>query len=451
MKAQIKTGLIVKQRGAAVLLISIVLLIGVTLVTVFAARVGVMDQRISANEKRHTEAYAAAEAGLNEALSYVRYALGNGRDLYDSSILHTCDGTEDFSNEKSYSCDAGGTFTHVYDAVVSTSTIEKLPVVTGLDVGSFSSYIFYNDTKDEITVVSQGNSEDETGSSTIQNSISKISILTTGPIPPIMAPTSSLSGSFTVVPNPNLKTTGSGVPISAWVSTYNASGDFESCHAGEFLFGAGSVDKGYDVCTDLPNEDDWASVTCQCDADHLISDGNNNIQGHDIVVEGPGGLPDPYTYVFGTIPPETLEVTSYGIDDCSSATLAGVQSLLDAGGLRENYSNRVWVRGDCDMQSVGGLTRLGGKTNPIVLIVEDETNFQGGAGHLWGIVFSFGDIDVQGTPTVHGSLVAAAGKELGGNGNYTQVYDEDVFSSLFSEELNSTTARVAYQYCDSCN
>jgi len=451
MTTQIKPGLNVKQRGAAVLLVSIVLLIGVTLVTVFAARVGVMDQRISANEKRHTEAYAAAEAGLDETLSYVRYALGNGRDLYDTSILHTCDGTETFSNGKTYPCNVGGTFTHVYDLNTGTTIIEKISMVADLDVGTFSSYIFYDDSKGEITVVSQGNSEDETGSSTIQNSITKVSILTAGPIPPIMAPISSLTGSFTVVPNPNLKTTGSGVPISAWVSTYNATGDFESCHAGEFLFGAGTNDKGYDVCTDLPDEDDWASVTCQCDDDHLISDGNNSIQGHDIVVEGPGGLPDPYTYVFGTTPVETLEATSYGVDDCTNATLAGVQSLLEAGGLRENYSNRVWVRGDCDMQSVGGLTRLGGKTNPIVLIVEGETNFQGGAGHLWGIVFSFGNIDVQGTPTVHGSLVAAEGMELGGSGNYTQVYDEDVFSSLFSEELNSTTARVAYQYCDSCN
>ena len=56
-----------KQKGAAVLLVSIVLLIGVTLVVIFAARVGVIDQRISANEYRHKEAQAAAHAALNQA------------------------------------------------------------------------------------------------------------------------------------------------------------------------------------------------------------------------------------------------------------------------------------------------------------------------------------------------------------------------------------------------
>lgn len=447
MKTKLKPNFISKQRGAAVLLVSIVLLIGVTLITVFAARVGVMDQRISANEKRHAEAYAAAEAGLDETLSYVRYALGNGRDLYDTSILHTCDGTEVFSNGKSYPCDDGDTFTHVYDLNTGTTIVEKTSMVADLDVGSFSSYIFYNDTKGEITVVSQGNSEDETGSSTIQNAIGKISILTTGPIPPIMAPSSTLSGSFTVVPNPNLKTPGSGVPISAWVSTYSASGDFKSCHSGDYLYGA----SGNDVCTDLATEDEWAAETCNCDLDHLLSDGNAGIQGYDIVVEGPGGLPDPYEYVFGLTPKPTLQSTSYQVDDCDGPTLSAVQALLDAGALREKFGNRVWIRGDCSMSNSDGVDRIGSKTNPIVLIVDGDTQINGNARHIWGLVFSFGNIDIQGAPTVHGSLVAAAGKELGGNGTYDQVYDEDVFSSLFSEDLNSTTARVAYQYCDTCN
>jgi Tfp pilus assembly protein PilX len=445
MKKQHNQNCLSKQHGAAVLLVSIVLLIGVTLITVFAARVGVMDQRISANEKRHTEAYTAAEAGLDETLSFVRYALGSGTDLYDTSNLEACDGTEVFSNGKTYPCNAGSTFTHVYDPDGGTTDIERLSAVADLDVGSFSSYVFYND--GQITVVSQGNSEDGTGSSTIQNSIGKISILTTGPIPPIMAPASSLSGNFTVVPNPNLKVSGSGVPISAWVATFEVTGggSFASCHAGDYLHGT----SGNDVCVDLADEDDWASKTCNCEPDKILSDKDN--QNYDIVIEGSGNLPDPYEYVFGLIPKSTLKETSYQIDDCDDGTLAGVQSLLDSGGLRENYGNRVWVKGDCQMSSGSSIPRLGSKDNPIVLIADGATRINGTKRHIWGIVFSFGDIDIQGTPTVHGSLVADDGQEIGGNGTYDQVYDEDVFNSLFSEDLNSTTARVAYQYCDTCN
>jgi len=444
MKIQFKQHFISKQHGAVTLLVSIILLIGITLITVFASRIGVMDQRISANEKRHSEAYAAAEAGLDETLSYVRYALANGRDLYDTSLLHTCDGSETFSNGKTYPCNAGGTFTHVYDINTGTAIIEKISMVANLDVGAFSSYIFYDDSKGEITVVSQGNSEDGTGSSTIQNAIGKVSLLTTGPIPPIMAPLSSLSGNFTVVPNPNLKVAGSGVPISAWVATFEVTGggSFASCHSGDYLYSA----SGNDICTDLPNEDDWAAETCNCDPDHILSDKDN--QNYDIVIEGAGALPDPYQYVFGLTSKDTLQATSYQIDDCDDDTLAGLQVLLDSGGLRETYGNRVWVRGACQMSSGSSTPRLGSKDNPIALIVDGATRINGTKRHIWGIVFSFGDIDIAGTPTVHGSIIADAGHEVGGNGTYDQVYDAGVFDALFSSELNSTTARVAYQYCD---
>jgi len=444
MKIQFKQHFISKQRGAVALLVSIILLIGITLITVFASRIGVMDQRISANEKRHSEAYAAAEAGLEETLSYVRYALANGRDLYDTGLLHACDGSEAFSNGETYSCDVGGIFTHVYDINTGTAIIEKLSMVTNLDVGSFSSYIFYDDSKGEITVVSQGNSEDGTGSSTIQNAIGKVSLLTTGPIPPIMAPLSSLSGNFTVVPNPNLKVAGSGVPISAWVATFEVTGggSFASCHSGDYLYSA----SGNDICTDLPDEDAWTAETCNCDPDHILSDKVN--QNYDIIIEGPGALPDPYEYVFGLTPKDTLQASSYQIDDCDDDTLAGLQALLDSGGLRETYGNRVWVRGACLMSSGSSTPRLGSQTNPIALIVDGATRINGTKRHIWGIVFSFGDIDIQGTPTVHGSIIADSGHEVGGNGTYDQVYDAGVFNALFSSELNSTTARVAYQYCD---
>lgn len=60
------------QRGAAVLLVSVVLLIAVTLLIMFAARVGILDQRISGNEFRHKEAFSNAEAGLDQAASFLR-------------------------------------------------------------------------------------------------------------------------------------------------------------------------------------------------------------------------------------------------------------------------------------------------------------------------------------------------------------------------------------------
>ena len=42
-----------RQRGAAALITAVILLIGVTLVIIFAARVGILDQKVSGNEVRH--------------------------------------------------------------------------------------------------------------------------------------------------------------------------------------------------------------------------------------------------------------------------------------------------------------------------------------------------------------------------------------------------------------
>ena len=61
-----KTG----QRGAATLLISLVLLIAMTLVTLTTTRSGMMEQQIVANDIRAREAQEAAEAGLEYGIAW---------------------------------------------------------------------------------------------------------------------------------------------------------------------------------------------------------------------------------------------------------------------------------------------------------------------------------------------------------------------------------------------
>jgi Tfp pilus assembly protein PilX len=48
------------------------LLIAVTLLVMFASRVALLDQRTSANEYRHGQAFAKAEAGLEQAAAFLR-------------------------------------------------------------------------------------------------------------------------------------------------------------------------------------------------------------------------------------------------------------------------------------------------------------------------------------------------------------------------------------------
>lgn len=53
------------QQGVATIVVTVVLLVVMTLMVLFASRVGVFDVRMAANEARYKEAFAMAEAGLD--------------------------------------------------------------------------------------------------------------------------------------------------------------------------------------------------------------------------------------------------------------------------------------------------------------------------------------------------------------------------------------------------
>lgn len=60
---------LIKQRGAAALVVSMVLLFGMTLVAFFANRTLIFEQRTSANQVRYTKAFEMADAGIEWAIA----------------------------------------------------------------------------------------------------------------------------------------------------------------------------------------------------------------------------------------------------------------------------------------------------------------------------------------------------------------------------------------------
>lgn len=61
------------QQGVATLPISLILLILLTLITVYAARVGVLETRTSANKQRAEQAFTASELVLEQGISFVSF------------------------------------------------------------------------------------------------------------------------------------------------------------------------------------------------------------------------------------------------------------------------------------------------------------------------------------------------------------------------------------------
>lgn len=66
------TNLIRKRQGAATLIMTVILLVSITLIVIFAAKYSVTQQKIISNGNRNQQAFEAAETGLEFGLSYLR-------------------------------------------------------------------------------------------------------------------------------------------------------------------------------------------------------------------------------------------------------------------------------------------------------------------------------------------------------------------------------------------
>ena len=72
-----------REKGAAVLPITLILLLLVTLITIYAARVGILETRTSANKVRFDQAFSAAEFGVQQGLMFVQANASYLNDIND--------------------------------------------------------------------------------------------------------------------------------------------------------------------------------------------------------------------------------------------------------------------------------------------------------------------------------------------------------------------------------
>lgn len=426
------------QNGAATLLVAIILLIGITLIALFATRLGILDQKISGNEYRHKEAFAKAEAGLDQAASYLRKNV----DLHEGLAADgwaSCTGSELI-----FPCnqnDAQQVYGVVNVGVSITSSVNLIAALTNAE-----SYLVK--TTDTTMAIGRGLSADGTGEAIAMVEYAKVSLLTPGQIPPLMTPNADLSGSFTIVPDPNGG--GPGVPISAWVKDLDGSkntGSWQTCHHGDFQDGV--------VCMDAYDDSDsWLSCGC---VENLSNKDNVN---DDIVVASITGEPfpeSPFSYLFGSdedaenvdgdgvtdsdrldalIEDKIDYATDFGIvlDDCSSL------DTLDLTTLNQPF---VWVEGICNIPSNNV---YGSRDLPIVLVAQGDLTINSNV-EIWGIVFGFADFTMNGSPAVHGSVISENASKLT-NGGYSQIYDESVFEKLADDNLLSEIAKIQYSWRD---
>ncbi len=137
-----------KQHGMATLLMSMVMIFTVSMISIYAAQIGVTEQKISSNHYRNKQAFEAAQAGLDIALSQLNFeALSalitdNNPSLEHVALIAELD---DYVGINSTLTNAAGTF-------ITGRYRLRLARVAGAannDILVFTSYGYVNDVTPE--------------------------------------------------------------------------------------------------------------------------------------------------------------------------------------------------------------------------------------------------------------------------------------------------------------
>lgn len=429
-----------RQSGAATLLVAVILLIVITVVTIYTANVGLQDQRISGNDFRAKVAFSAAQAGLDYAETYIQENVGT---FVDAASLTDC------PNLVTFPCNYADAVTWKY-ADINEGANSTLENGASFD----SAYLLSPD--DFVTVVSTGSSADGTGSATVREQISIRTVLNNGPVPPIMAVGVTAGGTLTVVGNPNMETESiyanaageskSGQLFSTWSEDpQNLGGSLQTCFPGDFVDGSGVQCIGPTIQDDFGSLPTWNQ--CACEPSRTYSTTNGGDVPKEDVVESPGhqAFDDPFAYVF-KLSREEMRSLAVEVPNC------------DAIGPTSGQDNPIyWVTGDCDKN--GG--EMGSLTDPVIVIVEGDLSFQAQA-HAWGIMMGIDgsgqppavsgctdptQIQIVGGFSMHGAIISDCDLDLGA-GTFNAMYNPDVFENLKTSSKTNVLSRNAGSWRD---
>jgi hypothetical protein len=289
-----------RERGTT-LLIAIVLLLLLTVITLFGVNVGVLEQQTTTNDQRAKMVQQVAEAGLNHGIEYFRLRPDQADvdadwELCDiNDVTFPCGAEPDPARRAQMYRWVGGTVdvdggglsdfeTRRLPLTQAFTEVDMRPGVAGgefavrYDVGVVMCRVAIPNTVTEakqcttdeelmsptaaLTYVARGSIDSEGASATLVQTTSAFRLLSNLPnAPPIVASGSiDFQGTMDIVTNPN--SAGTGVPVSIWTrKDYDHTGASSTCYMDEFIrYGGGTVE--YYPETNIITCDD-----CSCDHD----------------------------------------------------------------------------------------------------------------------------------------------------------------------------------------
>jgi Tfp pilus assembly protein PilX len=439
-----------RQTGGMTIFTAILVLIVLTLMIFYAARVGRFEQSISANEVRQKSAFHAAEEAVEQGLEYVKAnsslmlsnavgghpdGSGGTRDGWAvgkwtlcttaniASLSHPCGGQLPMRANSYYYNDAttGFDITGIISASALEGVTSRLTAnMCKVDLGDPGNCVPFGTATPGgtfmiVTLMGYGYSDcedpDDTttcqGAAAVSKPVGNWKALGGSPTVPLV--TRSVfppNGTAYVVPNPNGG--GVGVPISAWINNNSgfvdpvtgstcdqdavailSSGTWNTCELQEW-YDREAIPDG--VACDQP--------TCSCTDAESLSYRKAGITtiGIDIVQDNKF--------------PCDLFHTFFGVRDTNYANFKPNATVLpDCSSLDANSSGIYWISG-AECQLSGG--PIGSPDDPIVIIsAAGETTINGNF-TMFGVLYIFdGEIATAefkgtGTASVYGTLIVDA-------------------------------------------
>lgn len=446
-----------RQLGGLTVFTAIMILVTLTLMIFYAVRVGLFEQRVSANEVRQKAAFNAAESAIEQGVEYI---VANAQLVLSSATEGYADGaggftrggwfagnrwqecTADLVADADHPCGGDpamqvGSF--YYDDPATTSGIDSLPIgMTGF-AGDVTARLSANicfvglssttggcgvppsNTDEEnsafmiITLLGYGFSDCTNtanvstcpGQATIAKPLANFKNLSGAPVVPLTTKTTfPPTGTAEVVPNPNAG--GIGVPLSVWANNNDScsipaadtsAGSFATCEMHEWY--------GVDY---IPAAIACDQTDCSCTQSEAISwtSGSTPYNGIDIVAD-PSFPCDLFDYYFN-VPDDQymlIKSTATVLDDCST--------------LDESSYGIYWINSgeDCVLNAN---TVLGSAGAPIILISATRTIINGGT-KIFGVLYIFDGEDSEATLTSNGSTVVYGAVIVDANmGQYTGTF-----------------------------
>jgi len=408
-----------QQRGAASLLMSVILLIGVTLVVLSTANTVLMDTKIAADNYRTAQAAAAAQAAMDRAIGYF---MAGGFDQIDNATgAAGKDGNIDYVLDDQIptvaSCqlpattafpltltEAGTqttlarfyfvntpTYDHDNDAGAATAEIVN-PCDSSPSVLTASSVA-------KGMVVAQGWSDDCTAVRTASLCVSTFNIFDGGEGPQQPFVSKAGIGVFG-----NAKIINRYSNISMWAGGSDA---VHGASYGTYLRPSNTEAVDYTEA-ELDSADENANT-------QLVSNRNAG-NGVDVITDDP---------TLGAKTTSAANLTDKSANEffdmffaLTKSEVKNAAEIVAGGASLNGKKGLIWVDGDTN---INGTDVIGSPTEEAILIIDGNLDKLNGA-TIYGIVYVTGTLEIAGNPIVKGSIITENPAASTGAGTLTLVF-----------------------------